>query len=69
MTIALMHLDQWTICFVLPIPFVVRREVVSGNSEIRTGMAREPFSYITNFPWFPDAPVADVISAARIRRS
>ena len=52
-----------------PLPPVVRRRIVQGDGVIRNRVTEPGLLYFTDFLWLPNAPVADVISAARVRGS
>ena len=52
-----------------PLPTVVRRRIVLGTGVIRNGVSGTLLPYFTDFLWLPDAPVADVVITAGVRRS
>jgi len=51
------------------LPIVVRRMIVDGNGVIRNGVSELCVPYFTDFLWLPNAKVADVVIAARVRGS
>jgi hypothetical protein len=60
--------NRRTFRIALPLLSVVRWVVVPGPNRVRNQRTGTRLPYFTDFPWFPNGPVADVVSAARIRR-
>ena len=69
LTIRLDRLSMAIRSLVSLLSVVVRRTVVDGSGVIRDGISEPRVPYFTDFLWLPDALVADVVIAARVRGS